>query len=174
MNGFGFDTHTTKPSAAFDPLPPGWYAMRVIKAEQVDGRNPGTGQMLKVAFEIIEHAHPEHAGRQVYANFCHQHDNKQTRDIARSQIVAILHAIGKPSAVAVDDLLGGELRVKLTAQPAKDGYDAKNETRGFKALSDVEQPAMVAASAPAQAAAPTQAAAKTAAAASTARQPWKR
>lgn len=169
MTGFGFDVTTAKPSASPDPLPPGWYAMRVLGAMQVQGKSQGTGQMLKIEFEVLEHAHPQYARRKVFANFCHQHDNRQTRDIARSNIAAILHAIGKPTATSIDDMLGCELRVKLNVQPASNGYEAKNEAKGFKSLADVEPAQAAPASEPVAAAAP-----KPAAAASPARQPWKR
>lgn len=140
MTSFGFNVGETKPQAAFDPLPPGWYAMRVIKTEQVDGKSPGTGQMLKVEFEIIEHAHPEVANRKVWANYCHQHENRQTRSIARSQIAAICHSVGKPNAQNTDEILGGELRVKLSVSPADGKYEARNEAKGFKSLSEVVEP----------------------------------
>lgn len=159
MTNFGFDVSNTKPSAAFDPLPPGWYAMRIAAAEVVTPKSGGR-DMLRVQFEIIEQAHPEFAGRKVFTNFNHLHDNKQTREIAQSQIAAICQAIGKPNATTVEQMLGGELLVKLTAKPAENGYDARNETRGFKALTDVQ----------AQAAPKPMAAAG---AASPPKQPWK-
>lgn len=166
MAQLGFDVSSTKPQAAFDPIPPGWYAMRINKADVVVGQKAGTGEMLKVEFEVIEHAHPDQAGRRVFANFCHQHDNKQTRDIARAQIAAIGQSIGKPSMNDTEEMLGGELRVKVGVQPAKDGYDARNEVKGFKALSDVDVAAPAAstpAAKPAQASAPA-----------ASKQPWKR
>lgn len=147
MTNFGFDVSSTKPQVAFDPLPPGWYAMRVNKAEVVQSQKEGVGEMLKVEFEIIEHAHPEFASRRAFLTLCHHHDKKQVREIARAQIKAICDAIGKPNASTIDEMLGGELRVKLSVQPAKDGYDARNDTKGFKALTEVvEAPAAAGAS----------------------------
>lgn len=166
MTQFGFNVGETKAQVAFDPLPPGWYAMRINKAEEAMSEK--AGRMLKVEFEIVEHAHPEFASRRAFANFCHHHDNKQTRDIARAQIAAICQSIGKPNASTIDEMLGCELRVKLSVVPPKDGYDARNETKGFKSLSEVVEPT---------AAAPTTASASAASAAPTEvpkKQPWKR
>lgn len=168
MTSFGFDVGGTKPQTSFAPLPPGWYAMRVTKVDEVMSPKPGTGgRYLKLTFEIIDHAHPDYAGRMVWANFFHLHDSKQTRDIARGQIAAICHAVGKPNAQSTEEILGGELRVQLKVTPATEQYEAKNEARGFKSLSDVveQQP-----SAPATAGGST----TTAPAAGKPSQPWKR
>lgn len=173
MTAFGFDVGSTKPSVAFDPLPPGWYAMRVVRAEEAVSEKPGTGgKYIKVEFEIMEHAHPEFAGRKVFANFFHLHDNKPTRDIARANIAAICQAVGKRDAKTTEEILGGELRVKLkVSPPSQDGkYDARNEAKDFRALSDVVEAPRPAAGGATQTAAPASASAPAAAN----KQPWKR
>lgn len=164
MTSFGFDVQNTNPSVAFDPLPPGWYAMRIIGAEIAPGKNPDTGPMARITFEIMDDRHPQFARRKVFVNLCHQHQtNEQTRNIARANIAAIMKAIGKPHGNTTDDMLGGELQVKLTVSPAKDGYDARNDARGFRGLDEsVSEPAPAAAPA-AKAGAPAPKA-----------QPWKR
>lgn len=132
-NDFGFDTSTQKAQTAFDPLPDGWYAMRIVRAEKVMGKTPEAGEMLKVTFEIDENKAPQFAGRRVFTNFCHMHQNQQTREIARGQIAAILESINQKGATSLEVLLGAELQVKVKAKPAQNGYDASNEARGFRA-----------------------------------------
>lgn len=134
MTSFGFDTANTKPAASFDPMPPGWYAMRISKAEQVEGQKAETGLMLKVELEVIADRHVDFANRKVWCNFCCHHQSQQTREIARSQVASILEAIGKKGASSIDDMLGGELLVKVSVRPADGTYDARNEAKGFKAL----------------------------------------
>lgn len=135
MTSFGFDVAGTKPSTTPAPLPTGWYSMRISAADVASSER--AGDMVKVTFEVLENVHVEFAGRKAFANFCHQHPtNAQTREIARGQISAICHAIGKPNATAVEEMLGGELKVRLVAVPAKDGYDAKSEPKGFKSLNE--------------------------------------
>jgi hypothetical protein len=160
-NEFGFDTANTKAQTSFDPLPDGWYAMRISKAEKVMGKTEATGEMLKLTFEIDENKAPQFAGRRVFTNFCLHHENQQTREISRGQVAAILESIGKKGATTLDVLLGAELQVKVKAKPAQNGYDASNEARGFRALG-----ASTAAPAAANVAAP--------AAGSAPRAPWKR
>lgn len=158
MTSFGFDVGDTKPQAAFDPLPPGWYAMRIAKSDIGFGKNEESGKMLKIEFECID---ANYAGRRAFTTLCHQHPNKQTKDIARAQIAAIAQAIGRPTASTSDEFLGGELRVKLSVKAADGTYDARNECRGYKGLSEAvpdEKPA----AAPAAPVAPA------------GKQPWKR
>lgn len=169
MTSFGFDVGNTAPSTgSLPPLPPGWYAMRIVRAEAATSEKPGAGgSYIKMEFEIIDHLHVEFAGRKAFVNFFHLHDNKQTREIARGQIAAICQAVGKRDATTTDDVLGGELLVQLkVVPPSQDGrYDAKNEPRGFKPMDGAPAPAASApASSPKPAAAP----------AANTKQPWKR
>jgi hypothetical protein len=132
-NDFGFDVSNTKAQTPFEPLPDGWYAMRIAKAEKLMSKDEANGEMLKLTFEIDENKVPAHAGRRVFKYLCHHHQNQQTREIARAQIAAIFESIGKKGAATLDAMLGAELQVKLKAKPAKDGYEASNEASGFRA-----------------------------------------
>lgn len=153
MTSFGFDVGNTKPQLAFDPIKDGWYAMRIANAETCESKSPEAGTGIKITFEIMESVHPELSGRRVFLRLYHQHKtNKQTRDIARAQIAAIAHAIGRPTASNTDDFLGTELRVKVKAKPADGQYEASNDVKGFKGLNeavDEAAPAAAAAGAPA-------------------------
>lgn len=163
MSDLGFNVGETAPSVAFDPLPPGWYAMTIIKAEIA--HSDKAGEMLKIEFEIDERAHSEYSGRKAWTNLCHHHEKKQVRDIARSQIAAIAQAIGRPNLGQVGEMLGGELQVKLSVRPAEGQYEARNETKGFRAIGDSTDDAPSAA---------TNAKSASHADAKPARQPWKR
>lgn len=135
MSTFGFDTaNTAAARPSFEPMKPGWYAMRITQADIVGGKSANVGQMLKITFECIDQREPAYVNRKVFANLCHQHENKQTREIAQGQIVTILDSIGKHGATSVDAMLGGELQVKLAVRPADGTYDARNEVKGFRAL----------------------------------------
>lgn len=149
MTSFGFDVGNTKPDAGFDPLPTGWYAMFIVMAEQAVSK--AGHPYIKMQLEIDPNAHPEFSGRKVFANFNHMHPNEQTSSIARSQIASICHAIGKPNATMLEDLLGGMVEVRLVAKPAENGYDARNEAKSFRKVGadDGPRPAQ-----PAQPAAP--------------------
>lgn len=134
MSDFGFDTSSIPAATPFEVIPPAWYAMRIVHAEQVDGQKESTGRMLKVTFEVTD-KHPEYVNRKVFANFCTHHESTQTREIARSQVAAILKAIGKKGASSIEVLLGAELMVKVAVRPAEGQYEARNDAKGYKPLS---------------------------------------
>ena len=150
-NEFGFDVASTPAATPFEPMKDGWYAMRIARAEKLPSKDEANGEMLKITFEIDESKTPAYAGRKVFKWLCNHHQNQQTREIARSQTAAILESIGKKGATSIDDMLGGELQVKLKAKPAQNGYEASNEASGFRALgaSTAEAPAKGSAPAPA-------------------------
>ena len=46
----------------------------------------------------------------------------------------IMRAIGLSSLEDTDQLIGGQLEIKVKISPANNGYDASNDVSGFKAL----------------------------------------
>lgn len=131
MGDLNFDANTVDPSQAFDPMPPGWYSMVITGAELVEPKKGGAN-MLRLVHEIDEQKHPEHKGRQVWSYLNINHADVTTREIARKSLSAICHAINV-MVPNLADLLGKRLEVKLSVRPAKDGYDASNDVRGYRA-----------------------------------------
>jgi hypothetical protein len=135
--------------------------MRIIGGETPDSSSGH--KMVKLQLEIDEHAHPEHASRQVFVNLNINHPNQQPREISRRQLSAICHAVDRVGAKDTDDLLGLTLRVKLGVQPAQvvegKSYDAKNEAKAFKALDEKVEEAATETQAPAEKPVPATAAA---------------
>jgi hypothetical protein len=135
-----FDASEVEPQKAFDPVPPGWYAVTIVGAEEVESEKAGA--MLKLTYEIDGQQHIEFAGRNLFSNLCINHPtSQQAAEIARRSLSSICHAIGKMQLMQVEDLLGGELRVKVKTTPERAGKDGKvygpgNEISGYKAVSD--------------------------------------
>lgn len=147
MGNLNFDATDVAPNTAFDPLPPGWYAMRVIAAEMVP--SDSAGDMLKVEHEIIAERHPDFANRKVFSRLCINHPtSEKAREIAQRTLSAIAHSIGKLKLADTDDLLGQAVQVKLKVRPADGKFDAGNEVTGYRAI---EESAETAAAAPAAA-----------------------
>lgn len=137
-----FDATQVEPNKAFDPLPPGWYFMKVTGAETVN--SDSAGQMLKLTHEIDEQKHPEFANRKVWSNLCINHPgSQQARDIAQRTLSGLCHAIGKLRITNTDELLGCEVQVKLKVKQADEKYDAKNEVVGYKATEEAAAPIAV-------------------------------
>lgn len=156
MANLNFDATNINPNVAFDPLPPGWYACTIVSAEITVSEK--AGEMLKLQHEIDGDRHPEFAGRRVFNNLCINHPNQQPREIAQRTLSAIAHAVGHLQLSDTDELLGKALEVKVKSVPAKDGYDAKNEVSGYKAIegagiTPTAKPAAAPATAPATTAA---------------------
>jgi hypothetical protein len=132
MGNINFDASTVQPATPFEPLKDGWYAMRIMGAALKTSET--AGEMLALEFEVDETRHSDLAGRRAWTNLCIQHPNDKPREIARQQLSAICRAIGKMQVSDTDDLLGGNLRVKVRAVPATEQYRAKNDVIGFQAL----------------------------------------
>ena len=136
---FNFDTSSLPPADSFDPLPPGWYTMVISGASEQEPREGSdAGTMLKLEHEIDPAAHPQFAGRKVWSVLCINHGREQPRMIAQRTLAAIGQAIGKPKLTSADDLLGQSLSVKLAISPAKDGFDARNDVKGYRAASGAQ------------------------------------
>jgi hypothetical protein len=141
MGNLNFDASGIAPTTAFDPLPDGWYAMRIIESDMAPSEK--AGDMLKLRLEIDESAHPEFANRSVFDRLCLNHPtSSQAREIAQRTLSAICHSIGKLQISDTEELLGQSLRVKVKAMPARTdpangkSYEASNEVKGYKALSE--------------------------------------
>lgn len=145
MGNLNFDASGIAPTTAFDPLPDGWYAMRIIESDMAPSEK--AGDMLKLRLEIDESQHPELANRSVFDRLCLNHPtSSQAREIAQRTLSAICHSIGKLQISDTEELLGQSLRVKVKAIPARttpDGksYDATNEVKGYKAIGEAVEAA---------------------------------
>lgn len=152
MGNLNFDATNVAPSTAFDPLPNGWYTMRIVGAEMAPSEK--AGQMLKLQLEVDETVHPQFASRKVFDRLCLNHPtSQQAREIAQRTLSAICHAIGKLQVSDTDMLLGQSLKVKVKSTPARvdqatgKAYDAGNEVGGYKPISEeTAQPAGASAS----------------------------
>lgn len=176
MGNLNFDASQVAPRTAFDPLPPGWYVMRIIGAEMVPSES--AGEMLKLQHEIDEGVHPEHNGRRVFSHLCINHPTSDiARDIANRTLSALCHSVGKLQVSDSEELLGVTMRVKLKVKPAdkERGYDASNEVSGYKSVKDeVEGAPAPAANTPRTATAASGNGAPAAAAKPPAQPAWKR
>jgi hypothetical protein len=86
----------------------------------------------------------------VFGNLNIKNANPKAEEIGRQQLGEIMRAIGLAKVTDTDQLIGGQLGIKLEVKQ-DDQYGASNEVKGFKSLSGSAAPAaaMPAASAPA-------------------------
>jgi len=137
----------------FEPLPEGWYNAAITGAE-IKATKAGDGKYIALKYNITG---PSHQGRVVFGNLNIKNASTKAEEIGRQQLGDIMRAIGLAKVSDTDQLIGGNLGIKLSVRT---GEYAGNEIKGFRALSGV-QPTTVApfkAVGPSAAAAPAKAA----------------
>ena len=143
----------------FEPLPEGWYNATITAAE-VKPTKAGDGKYIAVKYAITG---PTHQGRVIFGNLNIKNASTKAEEIGRQQLGEIMRAIGLATVRDTDQLIGGNLGIKLTVRT---GEYAGNEIKAFKALGGASPsvmtsvpfgksaPPAVAAGAPAKAAPP--------------------
>ncbi len=116
----------------FEPLPEGWYTATISGAE-IKTTKAGNGQYINVKYTIIG---PTHQGRVVFGMINIKNPNSKAEEIGRQQLGEIMRAIGLSKVSDTDQLIGGNLSIKLKITPASENYDASNSVSGFKTLNN--------------------------------------
>lgn len=114
----------------YDPVPPGWYNAAITSAELKKTKD-GTGQFIKVRYDITG---PSNQGRVVFGNLNIKNASTKAEEIGRQQLGEIMRAIGLAKVTDTDQLIGGNLSIKLSVREATEEYAAQNEVKGYKAI----------------------------------------
>lgn len=125
-----FDSSTVAPSQAFEPIPNGWYKVQIVESEIVPTK-AGTGTILKIQQKVLE---GEYVNRIIFCNLNIKNPNPIAQQIAMENLSAICHAVNTINVQDTQELHGKPYEVKVTVRPAQNGYDASNESKGFRAL----------------------------------------
>ena len=131
----------------FSPIPAGWYTAAIAGAE-LKTTKAGTGNYIAVRLDITG---PEHQGRVVWCNLNTRNPNPKAEEIGRQQLGDIMRATGVAKLEDTDQLLGGNLSIKVTVKDDPT-YGPGNEVKAFEAIEGSAPP--VAAPAAASSAAP--------------------
>jgi hypothetical protein len=115
----------------FEPLPEGWYNSTITGAE-IKPTKAGDGKYIAVKYAITG---PSHQGRVVFGNLNIKNASTKAEEIGRQQLGEIMRAIGLAKVTDTDQLIGGNLGIKLSL---KTGEYAGNEVKAFRALSGVQ------------------------------------
>jgi hypothetical protein len=111
----------------FEPLPEGWYNATITSAE-IKSTKAGDGKFIAVKYTVTG---PSHQGRVVFGNLNIKNASTKAEEIGRSQLGDIMRAIGLAKVSDTDQLIGGNLGIKLSM---KTGEYAGNEVKAFRAL----------------------------------------
>lgn len=157
--GGDFDAGSV-PVPSYEPIPPGWYAAEIDKAEVKDTKAK-TGKYLKLELVVIDEAHE---GRRVFTQINLSNPNQQAVEIGQRELAALAMACGVPALRDSAELLQKQIGVKVKIK-TEEGREPDNAVVGYRPLTD----AATAAPKPA-AAKPKPAAAPSAAG----KRPWER
>lgn len=120
---------------SYDLVPPGDYIAEIKNAELKNTAN-GTGEYIKLRLDITG---PTQAGRVVFTNLNIRNANQVAQNIARQQIHTIISSNGIAELEDTDQLIGCVVGIKVKIREARDGYEAQNEIKAFKAVGEPRQ-----------------------------------
>jgi len=112
----------------FEPIPAGWYSSTITAAE-VKSTKDGTGEYIAVRMDITG---PSFEGRVVFANLNIKNASAKAEEIGRQQLGEVMRAIGLSKVRDTDQLIGGNLEIKVAIQKSVE-YGDKNEVKGYRA-----------------------------------------
>lgn len=124
-----FSTDTLPQGPSFDVLPAGWYNVCIVKAE-IKRTKHGTGQYIAIRYDVTG---PTHQGRCVFGNLNIKNETPKAEEIGRQNLGDIMRAIGLARVTDTDQLIGGNLSIKLAIKQ-DDTFGEGNEVKGYKAL----------------------------------------
>lgn len=124
--GGDFDAESI-PIPSYEPIPPGWYAAEIDKAEVRDTK-AGTGKYLKLELVVLDEAHE---GRRVFTQINLSNPNQQAVEIGQRQLANLAHACGITALRDSAELLQRFVQIRLKIKEEK-GYDPQNEVTGYK------------------------------------------
>ena len=119
----------------FEPLPAGWYTVTITQSE-LKPNKAGTGQYIKLRYDVTG---PTHQGRVVFGNLNIKNPNQKAEEIGRQQLGDIMRAIGLAKVTDTDQLIGGNLSIKLDVK-TDEKYGDSNEVKAFKSVSGSAAP----------------------------------
>ena len=133
----------------FEPLPAGWYSA-VVNGAEIKVTKAGTGKYIAVRYDITG---PTHQGRVIFGNLNIKNPNPKAEEIGRQQLGELMRAIGLATVQDTDQLIGGQLSIKLTVTESEQ-YGNSNDVKGYKSTGSAPPPAAKAAPASTKAAPP--------------------
>jgi hypothetical protein len=137
------ESELPKSERNFDPLPAGWYSATIGGAE-VKATKAGTGEYIAVRYDITG---PSHQGRVVFGNLNIKNANPTAEAIGYQQMGELMRAIGLPRIDDTDQLVGGQLQIKLDVRKSEQ-YGDSNDVKAFKSLAGGSMPMAAASAAP--------------------------
>lgn len=137
-----FDARSVPPAEAFEPIPAGWYNIRIVESEMKPTSNQ-KGAYLALTLQVID---GQYANRKLFDRLNLDNENATAKEIAWRTLSAICYATGVIQVQTTDQLHGIPLQCRVTVRPPTTGqdgrqYDAQNEVKGYRKIESA-QPTM--------------------------------
>lgn len=131
MAFLNFNAEAVEPQQSFEPIPAGTYHAAITESEIVNTKS-GTGQMLKVTWQVIE---GPLAGRKVFDRLNIANNNPKAEEIGQRQLSALCHAAGVLKLQDTQQLHGIPVAIKVTIRKDDTGqYSDSNEVKDYRAI----------------------------------------
>lgn len=127
--GQEFDVNAMPESTGFDPIPPGWYNVKIATADLKDTK-AGNGKYINVRYDILG---PTYEGRVVFGMITVKNPSEKAEEIGRQNLGDLMRAIGLAKVRDTDQLIGGQCQIKVATRKSEE-YGEQNEIKGWKAL----------------------------------------
>jgi len=121
---------------SFDLIPEGWYNVSITKAD-LGPTKAGTGTKIDIRYDITG---PTHEGRVIFGSINIRNQSPKAELRGREQLGEIMRAIGLAKVEDTDQLIGGQMQIKVKIRNPSDqdkanGYvNDKNEVSDWKTL----------------------------------------
>jgi hypothetical protein len=135
MATLNFDARSVPPSEALEPLPAGWYNVKIVNSENKPTKD-GSGEYLELQLEVLD---GPCAKRKLWDRLNLRNNNQVAVEIAYRALSAICHAVNIVQIQDTQQLHGIPLQAKVSVRNASTGtdgrqYDATNEIKGYKPI----------------------------------------
>lgn len=123
----------------FTAIPAGDYQVEITEASLQDTKS-GTGQYIKLRMDIIG---PSHQGRVLFSNLNICNQSEKAEQIGLQQLGDVIRAIGVPSLNDTDQLIGGNMTVKVKVKDDAEYGDAngkRNDIAAYKSMTGRKPP----------------------------------
>ncbi|QIW90785.1 UNVERIFIED_ORG: hypothetical protein GCAPEGMB_00467 [Vibrio phage V07] len=125
-----FDANQVSPNEAFENLPLGWYVARIVDSEEKPN-STNNGSHILLTLEVI--APQQYAGRKLWDRLNLNNPNQTAVEIAQRTLSAICHATNVMQLQDTMQLHGIPMEVKVGLSKPQDGYEQRNEIKGYRA-----------------------------------------
>lgn len=130
MAQLNFDAQNVPQNEALDPIPADWYKAMIVESE-MKATSAGSGVYLMLTMQVLE---GPYAGRKIFDRLNLNNPNPVAVEIAYKTLSSICHSVNQIQVQDSQQLHGKPLQVKVVVKPPKDGYDASNDVKGYKAI----------------------------------------